>query len=480
MQGKTMQVLKQAQTTIQRHRLLEEGDTVLVGVSGGGDSVCLLHILQKLKEELGITLSVAHIHHGIRGEEADRDAVFVRELCKAWKIPFSLRKVSVPDFAEKEDLSLETAGRVLRYQCFRDLCEVKGIRKIATAHNQNDQAETVLMRVLRGTGIEGLAGIRYKREDGVIRPLLDVSREDIEAYLEENHLEYCTDSTNQEDEYSRNRIRHQLMPQLMEQFNPKLLQALSSLAKNMAEDGDFLKGYASRFYKRLGSPLPNRRPVVLEMESLEMLERSLKVRLCKLAAEDAMGRGYKAERKHWESVLGLLSKETGSRVVLPGGLTVSVGYGWLIFEIPEEAEKKISTFEAVTVEPEHSYPVPEGTVSFALAEPTKQLLENQWMLDYEKLDGLPLELRTRRDGDRIAVYRDGRDKKLKDFLIDEKIPREERDKLMLVCNGNQVVLIPGYRIAEPYKVDSNTKNGLVVTYDKNNEGRRNFADGGAD
>ena len=288
--------------------------------------------------------------------------------------------------------------------------------------------------------------------------------------MAENKLDYCTDSTNADEQYARNRIRHQLLPQLAEQFNPNILTVLSNLAKNMAEDGDFLKGYANRLYRRLGSPLPNRRPVVLEIESLRMVEPSLQVRLCKLAAEDTIGKGYKAERKHWENVRGLLEKETGSSVAMPGGLTVSVSYGWLAFQTIEEAEKNC-TFQGFPVEPEGSYQVADGTVSLTLTAPTERLLENQWMLDFEKLDGRSLELRNRKDGDRIAVYRDGRDKKLKDFLIDEKIPQGQRDKLVLLCSGNEVLAVLGYRIAEPYKVNGNTKKGLVITYETKDECR---------
>ncbi len=470
MQCNTMQILEQVRTTIRQHGLFEKGDTVLVGVSGGADSVCLLHILNQLKEEFGIRIYGAHIHHGIRGEEADRDAEFVRKLCKKLKITYSLRKISVPEFAEQEGLSEETAGRVLRYRCFREICVAKEITKIATAHHRNDQAETVLMRMLRGAGIEGLAGIRYMRQDGVVRPLLDVTREEIEGYCAENGLEYCTDSSNTEEQYARNRIRNQLLP-LLEQFNPNVVTALSNLAKNMAEDGDFLRGYAKRLYGRLGSPLPERRPVVLEIESLKMLEPTIQVRLLQLAAEDTMGKGYKAERKHWESVLSLLDKETGSCVHMPNGLKVSVGYGWLSFQKPEEEEEQGWFFESVSVEVGETYQVPKGSVSFALAEPGMKLASNQWMLDYDKISDLSLELRTRRKGDRIAVYRDGKERKLKSFLIDEKIPQKDRDSLILLCSGEQVLAVPPYRIAEPYKIDTNSKKGLVITYDSKNDSR---------
>ena len=467
MQCNTMQILEQVRATIRQHTLLETGDSVLIGVSGGADSVCLLHILNQLKQELEITISVAHIHHGIRAEEADRDAEFVRKLCKKLKVPYFLRKISVPEFAKEEGLSEEMAGRILRYRCFRELCSANGITRIATAHHRNDQAETVLMRVLRGAGIDGLSGIRYARQDGVVRPLLDITRDEIECYCTENNLEYCTDTTNESEQYVRNRIRKQLLPEL-ERFNPNVVMALSNLAKNMAEDGDFLRDYAKRLYRRLGSPLPNRRPVVLEIESLRLLEPSIQVRLLKLAAEDAMGKGYKTERKHLESVLELLEKQTGTKIVLPEGLVVSVGYGWLTFEKQSDGENGLF-FEAIRVEPEESYSVPGGTISLTVAEPGMPLKSNQWILDYDKVKDFKLELRTRRDGDKIAVYKDGKERKLKSFLIDEKIPQGERDKLILLCSEDKVLAVPPYRIAEPYKIDSNTKKGLVVTYDTKNE-----------
>lgn len=467
MQCNTMQILEQVRATIRQHTLLETGDSVLIGVSGGADSVCLLHILNQLKQELEITVSVAHIHHGIRGKEADRDAELVRKLCKKLKVPYFLRKISVPEFAKEEGLSEEMAGRILRYRCFRELCSANGITRIATAHHRNDQAETVLMRVLRGAGIDGLSGIRYARQDGVVRPLLDITRDEIEYYCTENNLEYCTDTTNESEQYVRNRIRKQLLPEL-EKFNPNVVTALSNLAKNMAEDGDFLRDYAKRLYRRLGSPLPNRRPVVLEIESLRLLEPSIQVRLLKLAAEDAMGKDYKTERKHLESVLELLEKQTGTKVVLPEGLVVSVGYGWLTFEKQSDGENGLF-FEAIRVEPEESYSVPGGTISLTVAEPGMPLKSNQWILDYDKVKDFKLELRTRRDGDKIAVYKDGKERKLKSFLIDEKIPQGDRDKLILLCSEDKVLAVPPYRIAEPYKIDSNTKKGLVVTYDTKNE-----------
>ncbi len=476
MQCKTMQVLNSVRETIRRHHMFKEGDSVLVGVSGGADSVCLLHILKTLVKEFNLQLSVAHVHHGIRGVEADRDAEFVKNLCGDWGIPVFLDKVSAKDLSREEKVSLETAGRLARYRYFHEICNKKKISKIATAHNQNDQAETVLMRVLRGAGMDGLAGIRYTRADGVIRPLLDISRKDIEAYCQENQLEYCVDNTNQENDYTRNRIRNQLLPLLEEEFNPNILTALSKLGQNMAEDGTFLDGYAKRLYRRINGPIAKRRPVVLDIESMQMIEPSIRTRLFRIAAEDAMGNGYQAERNHWESVTELLDKETGAMAVLPHGLTVSVRYGWIAFETPLDRKKTDESMTVYAVEPGGVYDLETGTVSLEIQEKPEKVSKNQMILDFDKISGQSLVLRTRRSGDRIALFKDGKEKKLKDFFIDCKIPQQERDGIWLLCSENHVIAVLGYRIAEPYKADKNTERGLVITYEKKDESRQNFAD----
>ncbi len=470
MQCKTMQVFNSVRETIKRHYMLKEGDSVLVGLSGGADSVCLLHILKTLADEFHLQLFAAHVHHGIRGVDADLDAEFVENLCDTWGIPVFFKKVSAQEISQTEKVSLETAGRLARYRYFHEICRKKKIDKIATAHNQNDQAETVLMRVLRGAGIDGLAGIRYCRQDGVIRPLLDVSRKDIEAYCQENQLEYCMDNTNQENDYTRNRIRNQLLPLLEEAFNPNLLTALSKLGQNMAEDGTFLDGYAKRLYRRINGPISKRRPVVLDMESMQMVDPSIRTRLFRLAAEDAMGKGYQAERNHWESVAELLDKQTGAMAVLPHGLTVSVRYGWLAFENPLDRKKAGQSMEVYDITPDGVYDLKTGTVSLEIRE-KPEISGNQMMLDFDKLSGRSLVLRTRRSGDRIALFKDGKEKKLKDFFIDCKIPQQERDGIWLLCSENHVIAVLGYRIAEPYKADKNTERGLVITYEKKDEGR---------
>ncbi len=216
--------------TIEEHDLITKGDKVLVGLSGGPDSLCLLHILNELKELLGFTLSAFHVNHMIR-EEADKDEAWLTQLCKEWEIPFESVKVDVPAYAKENRLSTEDAGRRIR----REYLFSRGADKIAIAHNKNDQAETVLMRIIRGTGVRGLCAMEYKTPEGIIRPLLDTERDEIEKYCVEKKLNPLIDKTNFQTDYTRNKIRLEILPALQE-LNPGVIDALVRLADSARED----------------------------------------------------------------------------------------------------------------------------------------------------------------------------------------------------------------------------------------------------
>lgn len=460
--------------TIEEHSMLSAGESVLVGVSGGADSVCLLHLLHAMQGELKIKVYAAHINHRIRGSEAERDQQFVRRLCETWEIPLIEQTVDVPQLAEQEEVSLETAGRLARYRCFREICISRKIEKIATAHNRNDQAETVLMRMIRGTGIDGLAGIKYCRQDNVVRPLLDVERPAIEEYCTENGLTWCTDSTNNDEEYTRNRIRNQLIPELCKSFNPEIVRTLSNLAKNMAEDSAFISGYTQRLYQRINNPAPSKKPVVLDIESLLMVDDAIRSRLIRCAAQEVMGKQYFPERRHIQGISQLLDKETGAQTQLPGGLCVAVRYGWLAFEVLGEREEDAPGIPQACypVEPDKGYTLNGWNITFKITDLPVHLKTNQMILDYDKVRNLSLAIRNRCPGDWIAVYQDGRRRKLKDFMIDMKIPKRERGSIpLLCCDEGQVLAVIGHRVAEPYKSGEDSKRGLVITYDTVDEGR---------
>ncbi len=462
--------------TIQKCNMLSSGDRVLVGLSGGADSVCLFHNLVMLADKLQIKVFAAHLNHGIRGEEADEDADYVKELCKKLNIPLFYELADVSAVAKEEELSVEMAGRLVRYRFFHSICEKNNINKIATAHNKNDQAETVLMRIMRGTGIDGLAGIKYVRADGVVRPLLDVSRKEIESYCSIAGLRYCIDRTNNENKYTRNKIRNILIPQIEENFNPNIINTLSSFADTISADGQFINGYVNRLYKRINNPSPKSKPIVLDIKSLKMVELSIRSRLIRLAATDAMGKDYSLDKCHVELILSCLDKETGTQIELPKGLIVSVKYGWLTFETVGDVKKQREKLNyngsfSFDFEIDKEYETDNYIFSFSVIDLPVKLEKNQMALDYDNIINENVVVRNRKKGDRISIYKDGRTKKLKDFMIDLKVPRYKRESIPLICNENNVIAVIGYRIGEPYKISNESKRGLVISYDTKDENR---------
>ena len=247
-----MEAASRVRKTIEEHDLIRRDDIVILGLSGGPDSLCLLHVLAGLRADLGFGLRALHLNHLMRGEAAEEDVRFLSEECRSLDVPLSVVRCDVPAKAAAENISVEEAGRAARHEALQS--EAAGLRKggasvkIAFAHNLNDQAETVLMRVLRGTGVHGLAAMEYVRDDGVIRPLLDVRRADIEAYCGEHGLSPRFDSTNASDDYTRNRLRKYLMPSLAEEYNPNLTEVLVRLAENAREDDDCLSHMAERSF----------------------------------------------------------------------------------------------------------------------------------------------------------------------------------------------------------------------------------------
>lgn len=454
--------------TIQENSLIDNGDAVLAALSGGADSVCMVSILYKLQKSLGITVAAAHLNHMIRGAEADRDEAYARELCKKYKIPFYARRTDVPEYAIKKGISEELAGRELRYEFFDELCKKHGYNKIATAHNKCDKAETVLMRVMRGTGVDGLCGIKYKR-DNIIRPVLDLSREEIESYCKENTIDYKTDSTNESTDYTRNRVRCELIPFIKEKFNPNIIDTLCSLSDNAAEDAEFINGYAERLYMRINSPMPHRKPVVLDIKSLKMLDRSIRHRMYAIASRETMNDEYKLERKHFEMTDELLEKETGAVISLPLGLKVSVKYGWLEFDTYDSVAKEAERRFCYEIEPDIYFETMD--LRFEVTDVCHNLEKNQMILDYDKLEGKRLTVRNRRMGDKMVIYKDGRSRKLKDYWIDKKVPREERDNIPLLCADKEIVAIIGDRVAENHKINKESKKGLLITYGTEYENR---------
>jgi len=498
-----MSVIVQVKNTIVERELLNSGDSVLVALSGGADSVCLLNVLHELRNSLNITVAAAHLNHGLRGDDADSDEQFAAELCSQLGIEFYSKKVDINNDSD----TLESAGRRARYEYFAELKSLHKFDKIATAHNADDQAETVLMRILRGTGISGIAGIQYKRDDGVIRPLLDVTRAEIEEYCRERGVEFRTDQTNSNTEFTRNRIRIELLPYLEVSFNPNVRAALCKLVETAGEDGAFLDGYARRLYARLKNPLPQGEPVCLHIPSLEMVEKPIVTRLIRIAAEDAIGVFPELELKHIRDVLQLAKiGKSGGSIDLPNDLRVSVNYDWLTFSKQSEVEM-FGDFH-LEIEPYNVYEVKKYNIRIItqkIAAEDYVQQEYDTFIDVAKLGERKLHLRRRCDGDRMAVYADGRTKKINDIFTDMKIARGDRDKQLILVirapetprlqadvlgkrsdcpqgeafdtisgakqatrtcrDDDEVVAILGRRVSEKYRADENATEGLLIRYE---------------
>lgn len=462
-----MQMLDKVKKAIERHQLISPGDKVVVAVSGGPDSVCMLHILHRLEDELNIQLFGAHLNHNFRGIEAQMDAQYVAKLCETLNIMCFVKSMDVLKYSNEKGLSSEEAGRILRYQFFDEIVEKVGASKIAVAHNQNDQAETVLMRLLRGAGIQGLTAIHYKRGN-IIRPLLDVTRKEIEEYCNKHNLSPRIDHTNYQPIYYRNKIRLQLIPLLEESYNPNIVEGLARTAEILKVDNEFLEEKALEAFESLKIAEKDG-CLELLLEDINKLHCALQSRVFRLAAEALVGKKEALEYKHIQSIQDLLQKgETGKKVILPMGITVKKSYERVIFTTQEEKENEKFIYQL----PQEGciyIDELEGKFNIQVLEKSaiNEISAGKYLkyFDYEKVKSV-LNVRNRKDGDRFWPLGVDGSKKLKDFLIDHKIERHKRDKIPLVCDGDQIMWVVGYRISENYKVTDETKKILAIQFEK--------------
>lgn len=400
-------IKEQVKKYICENSLLEKGDSVIVAFSGGADSVCLLHLLYSLKDELDIKVSAAHLHHGIRGEEADRDAKFAKSFCEKYKIPFYIEHKNIPELAKKYGISEEEAGRDARYAFLKSL----DFDKIATAHNKNDNAETVLHHIIRGSGLDGLAGIPVKRGN-IVRPVLFLERKEIENYCKENNLDFVTDSTNLKEDYTRNKIRLGLI-ETLKKFNPDIISALCRLAENTVTDKSFIDGELDKIKNIITGE--DEYGLFVDMEKLKTVHTSLKKRIAVLVSKQA---DISLEHKHIVMLLEMIDRgETGKIVNLPGGYA-QTSYGKLYFKsgFPEK-------------------------LNFLYELKNGENFVNGINIICENPENKKVILRSRQDGDKILVG--GMHKKVKKLLIDKKIPIHKRNNIGVITVDGEIAAIPG-------------------------------------
>ncbi|MBO5059305.1 MAG: tRNA lysidine(34) synthetase TilS [Clostridia bacterium] len=412
-----MDILKIVQNTIKEHSLLEENDRVLVGFSGGADSTALLHILCTLAPKLGLTVACAHINHGLR-ETADRDMNFCRRLCEQLGVPFYCLCADIKSGAKAAGDSEELYARKVRYDYFDSL----GFDKIATAHNKNDVAETLLFNFMRGASVKGLSGIPYMRGN-IIRPLLDVKKEEIIGFCRENGYDFVTDETNFEAIYSRNKIRLDLIPQIEHEFNPNFVEVVTRNSRLFAQDSDFLEKLAQEKYSG-----------EIRAEELKSLEPSISQRVLQLhwkksaMCEENLGLAY------IEDILELAEKNrTGSRIDLPQGFEARLEYGVLTI-----AKKRDMLSFEYKIYPQKVLNIPEIGKNI-LIYPVSE--NGDFYLDGEE----HLTVRSRRSGDTFCPVGMNGTKKLSDFFSDKKIPRSKRDEIPILTYKGDIVSVGGMR-----------------------------------
>ena len=455
---------------VREQQLIPDGSGILIGLSGGADSVCLLRYLAAAREKRHLTLLAVHVHHGIRGEEADRDRAFSEALCGRLQIPFRTVYRDIPAEAAAEGLTLEEAGRKARYEIFYALAKKLGENTlVAVAHHQRDQAETVLHHLLRGSGLTGLGGIR-PRSGAVIRPLLETSREEIEEILKALGQDWCTDSTNADPAYLRNRIRGQLLPWLEEEINPRAVCHIAETALRLQHAEDYLRGESSRFRRAYVRQTEN--GMTVSAKALAVCPQILQEYVIQEMLEAVCGRKKDLEAVHITQIRELTGRKEGSRISLPYRMQACFCGGQLIIEgLPKEQR---GTAEEAEERREILLSLPPGPGQEACFGPLRlrvmpreeageipQKQYTKW-LDYDKISG-NLSLRKRRPGDYFLLP-GGKRKTLKRFLIDEKIPARIRGELPLLADGDHILWIIGRRISEGVKITEETRRVLRVDW----------------
>ncbi len=458
-----MDVKVKALTTIQQDQMLLPGDAVLVALSGGADSVALLHVLLSLKEDLELgKIAALHMNHLLRGEEADRDENFVRNVCETWKIPLTVIRRDVAQLAGKHGKGIEETGREVRYAALEEAAERMGKHcRIATAHTLSDNIETVLLHVCRGCGLHGLTGIPPVR-GRIIRPLLRCSRAEIEEYCRVHHLEFVTDSTNGDEKYTRNRIRLRIVPELYG-INPQFDTAVNRMIRRAAEADSLVNELAEQALREASGSSGGYKRALLARQP-----QAVKTAALHRAAGSA---GAAAEDWHIDQLDKLLSKE-GS-LTLPGKVQAESIGEWLFFR-PCETKKANGMMNSVPeteVIPGREYDICNRKFQFSLCSLGKvekgEFVHKKYLknaLDYDKLCGR-LTIGIRKPGD--AYHPAGRKagKSLKKLFNEAHIPLEERQKIPVIRDEKGIVLIPGFGCDQRTAPDGETKCLLICRTD---------------
>lgn len=449
--------------SIEENSMLKDGDKVIVGVSGGPDSMCLLHVLLRLRERFSLELIAAHVNHGLRGKDADEDEKYVEEFCGLNDVEFRCVKEDIHKISAERNVSDETAGREVRYEFFEKLKREKAADKIAIAHNLNDQAETVLMRIMRGTGLEGLAGIKPVRDGVYIRPLLGCSRSEIEEYCTRNGINPRIDKTNFESIYARNKIRLELIPYIEKNFNKDIINVLNRLAASSKVDSEYLEQETEKKYKKY---CKNEESKVIITKEAFLEHEAVSTRLIRMAFSLVLGNLRNFERLHIYQVIDLQRNGTGKKLMLPNGVTAFNNYGDISIYLNGDAEEPASGKTGVYKLLRGVNSIKELGLRVTVEEYPAEAAcseKNEFVkyFDSSKAEG-DITLRFRKPGDKFNPLGMAGSKKLKDIFIDMKVPQDKRDRTPLICFGGKIAWVVGFKASNWSKADKSTKNIIMI------------------
>jgi tRNA(Ile)-lysidine synthase len=482
-----MTIVNKVRAAILAHHLFPKGETVIVGVSGGPDSLALLDILHDLASDFAIQLHVAHLNHRLRGDESDADAAFVADLARGMRVPATIEMRPVAEYAREHHLSSEEAARIVRYRFLAEVAVRVGSQTVAVGHNADDQVETVLMHFLRGAGLAGLRGMIYKSQLpyvqlslSLVRPLLDATRAEIETYCGEHDLNPRFDQSNLDTAIFRNRLRHEVIPYL-ERINPKLREVLHHGTWAIADDYEYLQAQTQSTFSQVaksvdGAPGPAHLAVwVFDREKW----RALPTGLQRATLREAVRRLRHGLRNinwvHIEAARRVASeKGVGAEATLPQGLVLIVGYDeFTIGETVPLPEMPLLHGEAIKLRPGATVEFPESEWMVRVEQepplnPLPMAGEDEWTarLDADQIHG-ELSLRTRRPGERFEPSgMSGRHKSVHEFMIDDKVPRHIRDLVPILTDDEKILWVCGYRTDERAKVTAQTRRVLRVEFSK--------------
>ena len=454
--------------TINENKMINEGDGIIVALSGGPDSMCLLHILHSLRKKYNLTIYAAHINHMLRGNESDMDERVCEEYCQGLGVEFFSRSVDIEKMALEQGISTEMAGRDARYSFFEELMNKVGAQKIAVAHNQNDQAETVLMRLMRGTGIEGLVGIKPVRDEIFIRPIINVTRTEIEEYCETNKLPARIDKTNFEPIYSRNKVRLELIPYIEKNFNGDIITTLSRMCELIKRDEEFIQENVTKYFEKVCDISDEK--VIIYNDAFN-LHPAVISRIIRKALLIFKGDINNIQSIHIDNVIKIQRSETGKFTVVPKGIVITNVYGNIEITRKQQNREihKSNINECLELKMGDNY-VKNLGVNIRI----KQVSNNKSMnfkgkenVKYFNCDNVKnISVRVRKDGDRFVPFGMKGSKKLKDIFMDLKVPRDKRDFVPLICFDEEISWIVGYKISDKFKIHEGVKNIIEVTVER--------------